>query len=154
MSPWRNDFENSYTIHFKHIIFFQYNGQCHFFVGSRQQIISYKTSLRLELSVGPGSSKFSAFPSENILYSFSYSCLIFKAHIVLEQSFLTISEIWSIRKIYTMSGLKRALKNEWSKLVQSWINRTLEIWLKCVDWCTIVMDPWLNICCNKTHVSE
>lgn len=45
--------------------------------------------------------------------------------------------IWGIlkrrlqkRKIYTMSGLKKALKDEWSKLEQSCINRTLESWPK------------------------
>jgi hypothetical protein len=43
--------------------------------------------------------------------------------------------IWGIlkhrlqkRKIYTLSGLKKALKQEWQKLEQSTINKTLASW--------------------------
>ena len=45
--------------------------------------------------------------------------------------------IWGIlkrrlqkRSIYTLNGLKRALKNEWNKLEQSYINKTLASWPK------------------------
>lgn len=45
--------------------------------------------------------------------------------------------IWGIlkrrlqkRKLYTLAGLKRALHNEWKKLEQSVINKTLESWPK------------------------
>ena len=45
--------------------------------------------------------------------------------------------IWGIlkrrlqkRKIYTLAGLKRALKDEWNKLEQSVINKTLQSWPK------------------------
>ena len=45
--------------------------------------------------------------------------------------------IWGIlkrrlqkRKIYTLSGLKRAVKDEWKKLEQSYINKTLSSWAK------------------------
>ena len=44
---------------------------------------------------------------------------------------------WSIlkrrlqkRKVYTMTGLKKTLKDEWNKLDQTCINKTLESWLK------------------------
>ena len=45
--------------------------------------------------------------------------------------------IWGIlkrrlqkRSIYTLNGLKRALKDEWNKLEQSYINKTLASWPK------------------------
>ena len=45
--------------------------------------------------------------------------------------------IWGIlkrrlqkRKIYTLAGLKRALRDEWRKLEQHVINKTLELWPK------------------------
>ena len=69
--------------------------------------------------------------------------------------------IWGIlkrrlqkRKLYTLIGLKKALKNEWNKLDQNCINKTPEGYPGDAEWYIIAMDHKLSICCNHMHVNK